>query len=64
MNTDVYTNFSLRWGIMFFSIFRFGVGHGKKNIKIEINFTREGAVLGELKGEMRVDMIVFNYIHV
>lgn len=36
----------------------------KKNIKIEINFTREGAVLGELKGEMRVDMIVFNYIHV
>lgn len=36
----------------------------KKKLKIKINFTREGAVLGELEGEMRVDMIVFNYIHV
>lgn len=36
----------------------------EKNIKIKINYTRERAMLGELEGEMRVDMIVFNYIHV
>lgn len=35
-----------------------------KKLKIKINFTRERAVLGELEGEMKVDIIVFNYIHV